>query len=72
MADMNTIFKEALALRPTEKAELIDKLLSSLDKPDKELDELWAKEAEDRINAYDRGNIKAVSLETVLREYSRK
>ncbi len=69
MADSDNILKEALSLRPVEKAELIDKLISSLDEPDKRIDELWASEAEDRINAYDRGRIKAVSLETVLKKY---
>ena len=69
MATTNSILEEALALRPSQKAELIDKLLSSLDKPDKEIDELWAKEAENRIDAYDRGNIKAISLDKILEKY---
>jgi putative addiction module component (TIGR02574 family) len=69
MTSTNTILKEALALKPSQKAELIDKLLSSLDKPDKEIDELWAKEVEDRIDAYDRGKIRAISLEKVLEKY---
>ncbi|MCF8084416.1 MAG: addiction module protein [Deltaproteobacteria bacterium] len=30
------------------------------------MDELWAKEAEDRIDAYDQGKIKAISLENIL------
>jgi putative addiction module component (TIGR02574 family) len=69
MADKDTILKEALALRPDQKAEIIDKLISSIDKPDKEIDELWAKEAESRIDAYDEGKIKAISLEKVLQKY---
>ena len=69
MAAPNKILKEALTLKPAEKAELIDKLLSSLDKPDAEIDELWAKEAESRIDAYERGEIKAVALERVLERY---
>lgn len=69
MATTNSILEEALALRPSQKAELIDKLLSSLDKSDKEIDELWAKEAENRIDAYDRGNIKAISLDKILEKY---
>jgi hypothetical protein len=52
MAALNEILKEALTLKPAQKAELIDKLLSSLDMTDKEIDELWAKEAEDRIDVY--------------------
>jgi len=69
MAAPKNILKEALTLKPSEKAELVDKLLSSLDKPDKEIDKLWAQEAEDRINAYDRGEIKAVTLQEVLEKY---
>jgi putative addiction module component (TIGR02574 family) len=69
MATTDNIFKETLTLRPSEKAQLIDKLISTLDKPDKEIDELWAKEAEDRIDAYDQGKLKAVSLEKILQKY---
>jgi putative addiction module component (TIGR02574 family) len=69
MAARNKILKEALTLKPAEKAALIDKLLASLDKPDAEIDELWAKEAENRIDAYERGEIKAVALEKVLARY---
>ncbi len=69
MITTDNIFKEALTLRPSEKTQLIDKLISSLDKPDKEISELWAKEAEDRIDAYDQGKLKAVSLEKVLQKY---
>jgi putative addiction module component (TIGR02574 family) len=69
MTSTDSILKEALTLSPSEKAQLIDKLLSILDKPDKEIDELWAREAEDRIDAYDQGKIKAISLEKVLQKY---
>ncbi len=69
MATANKILEEALTLKPAEKAELIDRLLSSLDKADAEIDELWAKEAENRIDAYERGEIKAIALEKVLERY---
>jgi putative addiction module component (TIGR02574 family) len=69
MTTTDNILKEALTLSPSEKAKLIDKLISTLDKSDKEIDELWAKEAEDRIDAYDQGKIKAISLEKVLQKY---
>lgn len=49
--DSNKILKKAMELPPLEKAEFIDKLLSSLDEPDRDIDELWSKEAEDRIEA---------------------
>ena len=65
----NKILEKALNLTPTEKAELIDRLLASLDNPDKELDKLWSKEAEDRIEAYERGEIRALTLKEVLEKY---
>ena len=69
MDSTDNVFKEALTLKPSQKAQLIDKLLSSLDKSDREIDEMWAREAEDRIDAYDLGKIKAISLEKVLKKY---
>ena len=69
MAAPNKILEEALTLRPAQKAELIDKLLSSLDQPDREMDERWAREAECRIDAYEQGKIKAVDLENILEKY---
>jgi putative addiction module component (TIGR02574 family) len=69
MTITENILEEASKLTPIEKAQLIDKLISNLDKPDKEIDELWATEAEDRLDAYDQGRIKAISLERVLQKY---
>jgi putative addiction module component (TIGR02574 family) len=69
MTVSDTVLKGAMSLKPFEKAELIEKLISSLDLPDKGIDELWSKESEDRIDAYDQGRIKAVPLEDVLRKY---
>ena len=69
MTTTDSVFKEALTLRPSEKAQLIDKLLYSLDKSDTEIDKLWAKEVEDRIDACDQGKIKDLSLEKILQKY---
>ncbi|MCX5827626.1 MAG: addiction module protein [Deltaproteobacteria bacterium] len=66
MTTTNNVFNEALTLRPSERAELIDKLLASLDKSDHEIEKQWAKEAEDRIDAYDQGKIKSIPLEEIL------
>ena len=66
MTKTDIILKDAMSLKPSEKAELIDKLLSTLDKPDRDVDELWAREVEDRIDAYDEGKIRSVSLDEVL------
>ncbi len=69
MATKDSIFKGASTLSPSEKAQLIDKLISSLDKSDSEIDELWAEEVEDRIDAYAQGKIKVISLEKILQKY---
>ena len=63
------IFEKALSLKPLEKAALVDKLLSSLDQPDQAISKMWAREAESRIDAYEQGKLKAVSLEQVLSKY---
>lgn len=69
MAASREILKEALSLTPSEKAELIDKLLSSLDEPDRRIDKLWAGEVEDRIDAYEQGKIKSLTVQEVLGKY---
>ncbi len=69
MAASKEIFEKALSLKPLEKVELVDKLLSSLDQPDQAVGELWAREAESRLDAYEQGKLKAVSLEQVLAKY---
>ncbi|MEW6381256.1 MAG: addiction module protein [bacterium] len=63
------VLEEALSLPPGERAELIDKLLSSLDSPSRQrIDELWAQEAEDRLDAFERGEIETVSSQEVFDE----
>ena len=69
MSTPEEILKEAISLPSSEQAKLVDQLISYLDKPDSELDKLWAEEAESRLNAYKNGDLKAVSLETVLSKY---
>ncbi len=69
MSTVKDILKEAIQLEPTEKVKLVDQLITSLDKPDKDIDKLWAEEAESRLDAYKQGKLKAVSLEEVLSKY---
>lgn len=61
--------EEALALSLVDKAELVDSLLVSLDASDKEIDQLWMEEVENRIDAHARGEIKALKIEEVLQKY---
>lgn len=67
------ILAEALELSPVERAALVEEILSSFDLPKgKEIDELWAKEAEDRIDAYERGELYASPIEGVFNRLDRK
>lgn len=63
------ILDRALKLPAVDKAYLVDELLTSLDKPDEAIDAVWRQEVEDRLKAYNAGNLRAVSLEQVLARY---
>jgi putative addiction module component (TIGR02574 family) len=60
--------KDALALPLVERAALAEELLSSLDRPDPRIDALWAQEAEDRLAAFDAGEMEAIPAEDVFTE----
>ncbi len=67
--ETSEILDRAMELPALEKARLVDQLLSSLDEPDEAIDALWRKEVEDRIQAYQEGRLKSVSLSDVLAKY---
>jgi len=57
-ASTEQILKQALALPLQERAELLERLLATFQTPpDPHIDELWVREAEDRLDAYDRGEL---------------
>jgi putative addiction module component (TIGR02574 family) len=61
------VLEEALSLPPKERAELVERLLSSLDPPSQQrIDQLWAKEAESRVDAFERGQIQSVPAQEVF------
>lgn len=56
----------ALELPASERIALAEELLKSLDRPDQELDELWAKEADSRLEAFENGDLKAIPMNDVF------
>ena len=58
--------ESALRLPAMERAAIADELISSLDQPDESIDALWIKESEDRVAAFERGEIKAISEEEMF------
>lgn len=62
------ILTEAMALPPMDRAELVEQLLASFDFPARaEIDAAWSTEAEDRLRAYERGDMEALPAEVVFR-----
>ena len=64
-----SIVEEAFTLKPIERLHLVDELLLSLDIPTKEIDLLWAEEAEKRLEAYNLGEVKTLSSQEVFAKY---
>jgi len=63
------ILAEELKLPPVERAELVEDLLSSFEfQSRKTIDALWAQEAEDRIDAFERGEMAAIPAKEVFAE----
>jgi len=62
---------EIRALPEEEKLRLLDAILTDLDKPDPELDHIWATEARQRWLAYKAGRLATVSYEELMAKYNR-
>lgn len=66
-SDAQQILRDALKLSPIERAELIEKILASFSFPERQnIDELWATEVEDRIDAYEAGRLKSKPISEVF------
>ena len=63
------ILAEALELPPVERAELVENILSSFEFQSRNtIDALWAQEAEDRIDAFERGEMAAIPAKDIFSE----
>jgi putative addiction module component (TIGR02574 family) len=66
---VNIIIGQALKLSESDRSDLVEKLLSSLDAPDSSIEAIWANEADARVEAFERGEIKSKPAEEVFRKY---
>ena len=57
------------SLPDIEKIELVDSILMQLDKPDPEIDRIWADEARKRWQAYKTDKLETVTYEQVMDKY---
>jgi len=65
------IVAEMQALPDTDKLHLLDAIIEDLDKPDPEIDRVWAEEARKRWAAYKAGQAPSVDYETVMAKHRR-
>ena len=60
------IIEMALQLKAVERYEVAELIMQSLDKPDAEIDRVWAEEASRRAQACDEGRMKLHSFDEVF------
>ena len=65
------IAEKAKELSEMDKLRLIDELLEQINKPDPEIDAVWAEEAQKRWCAYREGKIEAIPYVEVMRKYKK-
>ena len=65
------LVSEIRALPDEEKLRVLDALLTDLDKPDDEIDRVWATEARHRWSSYKAGKLPTVPYEELMRKYNR-
>jgi putative addiction module component (TIGR02574 family) len=67
------ILREALDLPPTDRAELVEQILASFEFPARQdIDAAWAQESEERIDAYERGEISSSPANEVFKDIDRQ
>jgi len=67
------ILEQVLALPIAERAELLERLLASFQAPsDPELDKLWLTEAQDRLAAFERGELGSVEADEVFEKIKQR
>jgi putative addiction module component (TIGR02574 family) len=67
MIKTKELFNEAISLPIEIRMQLVEKLLRSLNPTQKEIDRLWAKEAERRIEEIKSGKVKTIPGEKVFK-----
>jgi len=68
-ATVEKLQEEIGLLDDVDKLRLVDAILADLDKPDPEIDQIWADEARRRWAAYKAGSIRTVSYEQVMSKH---
>ena len=67
------IVEQALKLSPTERAEVAEKLIVSLDEvPDADVEQAWHEEIQKRLQQIECGEVELIDSDTVIAELRKK
>ena len=66
---VKALIAQAAQIPPAKRMELVERILDSLGQTDGAVGTLWAKEAGDRLTAYRRGEVRAVSLSDAIEKH---
>ena len=69
MREYKDLLENAMKLRPVERAQLIESLMISLEKPDLEIESIWEEEAIKRYEAFKEKRVKVRDLDEVMKRY---
>ena len=69
MESVDQLAKKAIGLRPIDRIRLVETILSSLDKPDSDIEKSWVAESEARYDAYKRGELEAIEWDKIQKGY---
>jgi putative addiction module component (TIGR02574 family) len=72
MPKTDDLINEAISLPVELRARLVDELLKSLNPSQAEMDELWAAEAERRVDEIENGKVKPIPGEQVFQELRKR
>lgn len=72
MIKVDELISEIESLPIEIKTELIDRLLNSINPSQKDIDKLWAKEAEKRVGEIKSGKVKAIPGDKIFSEIQKK
>lgn len=64
--------KQVQGLPDSAKLQLVDALLIELDKPDPDIDRVWAAESQRRWKAYKAGKMKAIPYSEVMKKIKKR
>ncbi|HOX40215.1 MAG TPA: addiction module protein [Candidatus Brocadiia bacterium] len=65
------VFEKIKTLSDVEKLAIVDSILNDLDRPDPEIDRIWAEESRSRWREYREGRVNHISYAEIMTKYRR-